>query len=255
MLFEWYWFLLYYFIISHIRWGLFTIYIHRGLCHGSIEFSKPLCTFIRWWLWTCGWYWPGWRKNFFLLHNYHHITSDHENDPHDPRKFTLRELTHVYDVKPGMAFYYPPEFEAKYPHIQDFDDKMERFFLKYPKSGQWQLHIVCLILFGPIAFLIGSPLWYVWQRYGTAFNGFFMTHGIGTCKWIDYKSPYATEEMNRRAVNYFPIGIYQAGEEYHSNHHSRPGSAKFAHRWWEIDMGYVYALMFEKLGLLKIKKR
>ena len=61
--------------------------------------------------------------------------------------------------------------------------------------------------------------------------------------------------MGRLAINYFPVGILHAGEEFHNNHHCQPGNPRFSHRWWELDMGYVYALLFEKLGWLKIKNK
>jgi len=39
------------------------------------------------------------------------------------------------------------------------------------------------------------------------------------------------------------------GENWHRNHHARPGSARLGWNWRQPDGGYVFILALEKLGL------
>jgi len=39
------------------------------------------------------------------------------------------------------------------------------------------------------------------------------------------------------------------GENWHRNHHARPGSARLGWNWRQPDAGYVVILALEKLGL------
>lgn len=253
MIFEWYWFPIFYAIILHFRWMAMSVYVHRAWIHGSIQItSKAFCTFMRWYLWITGWFWPGWRRNHKILHTYHHLNSDCPEDPHDPRRVTLKDLANVYDVKPGSPYYVPPEHADKYKDIKNFEDKLEDFFNKYPYQGPAILHLITLALYGPLAAVLAIPIYWVWEKYGMYWIGLMWTHGVGTIKWIEYHSPFYNYEINRKAINYFPFGLFHSGEELHSNHHCRPGSAKFSHRWWEFDIGWYYVKLFQACGWLKV---
>jgi len=44
------------------------------------------------------------------------------------------------------------------------------------------------------------------------------------------------------------------GEGYQNNHHQYPASARFSYRRTEVDPGYGFCLVMEKLGMLKIQR-
>ncbi|QDV72649.1 acyl-CoA desaturase [Botrimarina mediterranea] len=57
---------------------------------------------------------------------------------------------------------------------------------------------------------------------------------------------YATKENSR---NNWLVAVLSSGEGWHNNHHAEPASASNWHRWWEIDLMYVWILGLERVGL------
>ena len=49
------------------------------------------------------------------------------------------------------------------------------------------------------------------------------------------------QQLARRAVH--------CGEGWHNNHHIDPASASNWHRWWEVDLIYVFICAMERVGL------
>lgn len=45
----------------------------------------------------------------------------------------------------------------------------------------------------------------------------------------------------------FQLGAW--GENWHQNHHSAASVAKFSRKWWQIDMGWYFILLLERLNL------
>jgi fatty-acid desaturase len=78
---------------------------------------------------------------------------------------------------------------------------------------------------------------------------------IGNYAFHKFGFEYAGHKnLNDKSKNLFPIGILLGGEELHNNHHNMPYRPNYRHRWFEVDIGYVYAKIFEIFGLLKISK-
>lgn len=259
MLFEWYWFPLFIILLRHIFWATFTIYYHRGIAHRSIEFSNGFSKSARFILWLNEFWWPGWNREAWWQHQYHHLHPDSEQDPHDPRRIPFKDFVHgPAEIGPGTAYYVPQSYRDSNtnPH-PELNDGLEDFF-KRTQSKPIQRYIVgavAAVLFGIIPGIATVVLWWLVCKFWHQHIAIAVTHGVGTLKWMDYQSPLATDKLNRLAVNWMPIGLLYAGEEFHSNHHCRPGSANYSQRWWELDFGYIYACIFERLGLLRIRQR
>lgn len=261
MLFEWYWVFLYLVILRHIHHVVFTLYFHRGNNHGLFEFSESSSAVCRTILWLNEAWWPNWNREAWWSHRYHHDVVDSDLDPHNPRKFSLLDIVHIHDKLPkfGDPWFVPEEWKKLNPNPhQPLTDRLEEFFNKHryfgPRLARLLIGIIAFLLFGVWAGILAICLWTVLCKYGNSWSAIFPAHGVHTCKWLNYKSPYATNKLNGLAVNYFPIGILHAGEEYHSNHHTKPWQASNKHRWWELDIGYVYACILEPFGLIKIKR-
>lgn len=259
-LFYWYWFPIYIIFLRHIFWMIYTIYFHRDITHRSMRvLSHKFEKFCRIILWLGLSWWPGWKTEAWFAHNFHHQFGDTDIDSNSPRRFTFKQITHINRIpEEGDAWFVPQEWKNAHPNpYQDFDDHLENFFKENRYLGIWLVGIVGWILFGPLAGFLSGVLWYLLEKYWHPWVVVFMFHGIGTCKAIDYTSPnHGFGYLDtKHAVNYFPIGILHCGEEFHSNHTTRPGGGSFSHRWWEIDLGYLYAKIFEKFGLLEIKRK
>ena len=56
-------------------------------------------------------------------------------------------------------------------------------------------------------------------------------------------------EDSSRNVRWLALMHMLQGENWHRNHHSRPGSARLGGSWRQPDIGYALILGLEKLGL------
>jgi fatty-acid desaturase len=45
------------------------------------------------------------------------------------------------------------------------------------------------------------------------------------------------------------------GENWHKNHHSNAGSARFGQQWWQTDIGWYFICALEAVGLARDVKR
>ena len=59
---------------------------------------------------------------------------------------------------------------------------------------------------------------------------------------------YRTDEGSR---NNFFVTLLTFGEGWHNNHHYDQTSASMWHRWWEVDMNYIFIRFLEKIGLAR----
>jgi stearoyl-CoA desaturase (delta-9 desaturase) len=60
---------------------------------------------------------------------------------------------------------------------------------------------------------------------------------------------YRNYATNDRTVNSWWVGLLAAGEGWHNNHHAAPSVAAHGHRWWELDLSYLFIRGFELVGL------
>lgn len=51
--------------------------------------------------------------------------------------------------------------------------------------------------------------------------------------------------------NNWILALFSVGESWHNNHHVAAGSARFGHKWWQLDIGYLVIKTCCLLGLAK----
>lgn len=239
-MFEWYWFFLFYIIMLHISSVATSLYVHRTIGHGLFEISKPLEYVFRFILWTNESIGPTWAETYASRHRKHHGTSDTERDPHSPYQMSFKQICQPWKVNWDDVKKYCPEIKTP-------DDWMQKtMHEQYRYLGPWFLHAVAFVLFGLTGFLLSILIRESTKSWLGVWLGVFATHKVGFS--------YAGNRSNGdRSKNIFPIGILLAGEELHANHHNYPKSPNFRRRWFEVDIGYIYAIILAKCGLLKIK--
>ena len=241
MMLEWYWYFVFYLLLFHIKCTVHTIYVHRTVGHGHFMVSKPLEYFFRFILWTGSQAGPRWAETYASRHRKHHVTSDSDQDPHSPYNMTFQEMCTNWKVDPLDADRYCPEIKTP-------DDWMQKtLHEKYNNVGPWVIHILSLILFGPIGFILSVVMRYITKDWLSIFVGNYINHKLG----FDYAGHRHPTDKSK---NVFPLGLLLAGEELHNNHHNYPKEPNFRRFWFEIDLGYVYAKILSYMGLLKIKK-
>ncbi|HNY45359.1 MAG TPA: fatty acid desaturase, partial [Casimicrobium sp.] len=193
----------------------------------------------RMWLWlTTGQV----TKEWVSIHRKHHAKCDTVDDPHSPVIHG-----HLGVLRFGVDMY---RREAKNLETLERygygtpDDWMERnVYSKYTWQGMGIALVVFFTLFG----FAGLSMWAI-QLAWIPITAAGIINGTGH-HW-GYRN-YLTDDAS---TNIVPIGIIIGGEELHNNHHAFGASAKFAHRWYEFDIGWVYIRMMSAVGLAHVRK-
>lgn len=235
--FSW-WHIAYLLVTTHITIVTVTVYLHRGLAHRSLSFSKPLEHFFRFWCWLTTGQNP---KEWAAVHRKHHAFCEKPEDPHSPKIYGIWNV-----LFKGVVLYKKeannPETIKRYGHMTP-DDKLASFYSKYSKSGMTALGILQVLLFG------WHGLWMIaiqlaWIPFWAA----------GVVNGVGHHKGYRNFNTTDASTNIFPWGIIIGGEELHNNHHAYATSAKLSFKWYEFDIGWGWIKMFEFFKLLSIHK-
>lgn len=224
---------------THITIAAVTIFLHRTQAHRGLDLHPIISHFFRMWLWlTTGQV----TKEWVSIHRKHHAKCDTVDDPHSP-------VIHGHwgVLRFGVDMY---RREAKNLETLERygygtpDDWMERnVYSKYTWQGMGIALVVFFTLFG----FAGLSMWAI-QLAWIPITAAGIINGTGH-HW-GYRN-YLTDDAS---TNIVPIGIIIGGEELHNNHHAFGASAKFAHRWYEFDIGWVYIRLMSAVGLAHVRK-
>jgi stearoyl-CoA desaturase (delta-9 desaturase) len=225
--------------VTHITIAAVTIYLHRAMAHESVTLHPVISHFFRFWLWlTTGMN----TREWVAIHRKHHAYVDRPGDPHSPIQ------TSIWRVLFGGAILYARAADDE-ATLEKYgrgcpDDWIERNLYKPRKN--WGIILMAAIdvaLFGPA---IGLAIWAV-QMVWIPFWAAGVINGVG--HYVGYVN-YRVKDFSRNIV---PWGIIVGGEELHNNHHRYMTSARFATRWWEFDLGWVYIRLLSWLRLAKVR--
>ena len=216
-----------------------TLFLHRGQAHRGIEFSFPLYHFMRFWLWlTTGMV----TKEWVAVHRKHHRFTDVEGDPHSPKIFGNWKVLFA-----GVFLYHKASKDKVMVNTYGVgtpDDWIEKnVYSKFSKLGILLLLTIDVLLFGFVGLLIWA-IQMIWIPFWAA----GVINGLG--HWLGYRGKTSKDNSS----NIIPFGILIGGEELHNNHHVDPGNPRLSSRWFEIDIGWWYIKLFEKLNFLKLNK-
>jgi len=228
--------------LTHVTIASVTIFLHRHQAHRAIDLHPIPSHFFRLWLWlTTGMV----TKEWAAIHRKHHAKCETREDPHSPQVHGINKVLWL-----GVFLYvkesHHPETMERYGHGTP-DDWMERnVYARHAVLGLWLMGAVNIALFGLVPGLLILVTQIVWIPFWAAgvING--IGHFWGYRNW-DVPAPDASRNIS-------PWGILIGGEELHNNHHAFPASAKFALKWYEFDIGWVYIRVLESLGLATVKK-
>ncbi len=224
---------------THVTIAAVTIFLHRTQAHRGLDLHWVVSHFFRMWLWlTTGMV----TKEWVAIHRKHHAKCDTVDDPHSPvihgHWGVLRFGVNMYRNEAKNV-----ETLERYGYGTP-DDWMERnVYSKYTWQGMGVSLVVFLALFG----FAGLSIWAI-QLAWIPITAAGIINGTGH-HW-GYRN-YLTEDAS---TNIIPIGIIIGGEELHNNHHAFGASAKFAHRWYEFDIGWMYIRMMSAVGLAQVRK-
>lgn len=224
---------------THITIATVTIFLHRTQAHRGIDLHPVISHFFRAWLWlTTGMV----TKEWVAIHRKHHAKCDTVDDPHSPvihgHWGVLRFGVDMYRKESKNL-----ETLERYGHGTP-DDWVERnIYSKYTWQGMGVSLVVFFALFG----FVGLSMWCI-QLIWIPITAAGIINGTGH-HW-GYRNYLTTDA----STNIVPWGIIIGGEELHNNHHAFGASARFSHRWYELDIGWMYIRALSALGLAKVRK-
>lgn len=226
-------------LTTHITIISVTLYLHRSQAHRSVIFHPLITGFFRFWLWlTTGMV----TKEWVTVHRKHHATVDSKDDPHSPVHYGIQKLllsgTELYKHAAKSA-----EDQKRYGVGTPNDWVELKLYSKYSSLGPSLLFIIFCALFGPI----GIVLW-AFQMLWIPVMAAGIINGVG------HHRGYRNFNTPDYSKNILPFGIIIGGEELHNNHHNNPTSPKLSTKWYEIDIGWWYICLLNKIGLIVSKR-
>lgn len=235
--------IIYTLILTHITSIVLAIYLHRGMSHGTIKFSKGFDHFCRFWLWLT----DGVNiRDWMATHRRHHRFTDIEGDPHSPYLEGIKTIAWTNFWQTCYYRYrnfYPPEDTKRYAFGAPDDWMEHNVYQPYQRVGLLIMLAINVMLFGWVGILI----WLIQVAWTPFWSGTVIT---GFCHWkIGYKHPKSKD----KSKNIPFLAPFLIGDEMHCNHHVKPYSANLKYQRWEFDLGWWYIKLFEKLKWLKVK--
>jgi stearoyl-CoA desaturase (delta-9 desaturase) len=222
-------------IVTQIANLCTTVYLHRALAHRAVTLRAPLAFVFRVLTWITVGIKP---REWVAVHRKHHAFTDVEGDPHSPK---LLGWVRVQFTNPALY-----RREARNP------ETVKRYAKDLPPDW-WDRHVfdhafvglgigvaILIALFGPLWGLVAAVVHMVTYLMASG-----AVNGIG--------HHFGRHRYDNAAGNLLWLALITGGEGYHNNHHAAPTSARLAHRWWEIDLGWYAISAFRLVGLAKIR--
>ncbi len=179
--------------------------------------------------------------HWVAMHRVHHRYSDSPTDPHDSNQgFWYSHILHLFVLDAQ---------ETGCDHIATYapDLAKDRYLMFLNRYG------IYLALAGLAAlFFVGGIGYVLW---GGFVRTVLMWHVMWFVNSATHKWGYRNYASNDKATNCWWVGILAAGEGWHNNHHAYPTAAAHGHRWWELDISYLFIRAMELIGLVKDVKR
>lgn len=166
-----------------------------------------------------------------MMHRQHHHYTDKGYDPHSPHEHGYKILFSFYDDK---LFRDKPSAALMYARHM-FRDKVQGFLHDY-------YHLIILSYYALLATFGGLHA----LLFLGILPGFLSVFSTNMSNYWNHMSGYRTYETNEDSKNtpwMLPIAF---GENWHNNHHHKPGSPFPGEKWWEIDPVKPFILLLGK---------
>ena len=228
------------FVLTQITIASVTIFLHRHQAHRALDLHPLASHCFRLWLWlTTGMV----TKEWAAIHRKHHAKCETADDPHSPQVYGLNRV-----LWGGVFLYVRESYNAetieRYGHGTP-DDWMERnVYSSHAMMGLVIMGLVNIALFGIVPGLVILVVQIIWIPFWAA----------GVINGIGHFWGYRNWGSADASTNIVPWGIWIGGEELHNNHHAFASSAKLSSKWYELDIGWMYICILERLGLAAVKK-
>lgn len=206
-----------------------TVAYHRAIAHRSVKLHPVVRQFLTFMAMLNG---SGSPRSWTANHRHHHAKADSLEDVSSPKTggFWWSHLRWLWQA--------PPASTERY--CRDIDGASYRFWCRI------QVPVLALSYFGGFAFGWAGFFWLGSIRLVYALHAQCCVNSI--CH-LD-GNPALGEDSSK---NVWWLGIFHLfqGENWHGNHHLRPGSAKLGWKKWQLDTGWWAIRLLEKVGLAR----
>jgi fatty-acid desaturase len=203
-----------------------TVCYHRAISHRSLKLNPLVRSVLIFFAMFNGSGAPvSWASN----HRLHHASADTEDDISSPRQgFWWAHLKWLWQAEQPSAERYVPD--------------LNRF--SYNVWTYTQVPILALALFWGLYFGWAAFFWL------GAIRLVFSLHAQCFVNSICHTQEGARDgQDSSRNVRWLAWIQFFQGENWHRNHHARPGLARIGWTWYQVDFGYLFIRGLEKLGL------
>lgn len=186
-------------------------------------------------------------STYAIMHRMHHAYTDTEQDPHSP----------VYDKNLfAMMWRTKKVYEGIYKGDTEVELRFKKNLADWPMLDKVGHHWLSRLLWGTAytAFYVQfSPSPWLFLLLPIHF---FMgpVHGA-IINWFAHKTGFVNFKMSNTSKNLMAPDIFMMGEGYHNNHHKNPSSINFGVKKMEFDPVYPVILLFNRLGIVRIKNQ
>ncbi len=213
---------------------------------------------------------PLWLERFFVVvalccledapgswvatHRLHHNDTDVPLDPHSP-------LVSFFWSHMGWLMVENREVRCVSAYERFARDVLrDPFYLRLERSllpiWIYLAHALLYFLAGLTAGWLAAGSWSAGVQFGlsvVAWGVVLRTVCVWHISWsvnsLTHLYGYRNYETGENSRNNWLVALLASGEGWHNNHHVDPASASNSHRWWEIDLMYVFICGLEFLGL------
>lgn len=219
--------------LLHFLGGLgTTVAYHRSLAHKTVKLHPVVKNLLILLAISNG---SGSPLSWAAYHRLHHAKSDTPEDISSPGVggFWWSHLRWLYQA--GL----PPISR----YARELDTPGLRFWEKI------QAPLLLLSFFGGWVFGLAGFLWLGPLRLCVALHSQCFVNSI-----CHLRKDMGPEGTAKNVAWLTPLHCFQ-GENWHENHHARPGSARIGQGFWQFDVGYATIRLLELVGLAKDVRR
>jgi stearoyl-CoA desaturase (delta-9 desaturase) len=182
-------------------------------------------------------------------HRRHHQLSDRQGDPHSPNLngpgFRGR-WKGIWYAQFGWMLSHPLPNPARYAR-----DILRDRRLKWVNHAYYYWVLAGVLLPGIVLGLVRRD-WYGFVSgclWGGLLRIFLTSQLVGSINSLCHCLGSRTFRTREQSTNNAVLALPTWGEAWHNNHHAFPKSARFGHRWWQLDIGYMVIGALRLLGL------